>query len=96
MYVRIVKKYLEYIKGLDNLDFNSESNIKELLRYSLCYGFNLPSKASTNEIEGMAEECSRYILNGIAYDNFTVKTKQGIIEACIHMLDMILRERVGK
>lgn len=98
IYTNIVESYLTYLKSDDYLRTTlSAYEVSELLRYSLCDYFNLESKGASIKIENLSE-CIKQVFRGIQnMDNLLNKSedyRKGVLEACIHCLEMS-RQKAG-
>lgn len=95
VYKDIVDSYLSYVsekKG--NL---SGYHIVELLRYSLCKYMGLETKGSSENVEKYSDECINHlkpVFNKHSILDKSVDYKKGILEACIHCIEMS-RKRAG-
>lgn len=89
----IVKAYFECLRE-NNLSLSC-SEISELLRYSMCKILNLQSKGYSNKIE----ESSKIVVNSLSIllknyniDDMTNDYKSGLLEACVHCMEMSRKE----
>lgn len=85
----IVRKYFEYLR-LNKFNLNCDE-IAELLRYSMCIALNLSSKGFNTKVEEYGVDCAKSlksILSGV--DNKSEDFRQGILEACVHSMQMSL------
>lgn len=71
--------------------------VSELFRYSMCRLLGLKSMYATKRVE----EMSKIVVNSIKplcvrydFDNYSEVEKQGILEACVHCMEMS-RKRAG-
>lgn len=91
----IVREYFNYVRDRDL----TYEEVAELLRYSMCIALDLSSKGFNTKIESLGVECAKYMRNIVK--NFDVVNKsedfrQGILEACVHSMQMsINRARKG-
>ena len=81
-----------YWKALQDSDYDLTYNeISELLRYSMCILLNLPTQGSSRCIV----EYGKYIVNYIRPEidrlglvNLAEDKRQGLLEACVHCVEM--------
>ncbi len=91
-YQYLMRNYVDYIEKR-NLDDSEDYDLMELLRYSICKGFKLQTIPSGRFAEQYGSDCSKYIMCKLKCDSYTEKEKQGILEACLHILNMTLQKR---
>lgn len=90
----IVRSYFGYIRG-SNLTYDE---IAELLRYSMCVALDLNSKGFNTRIEESGKECSKYIRNIVQDFDILDKSedyRQGLLEACVHSMQMSVNRARG-
>lgn len=89
-YIDIIHKYLEFLDSTFGKDANAKFTkhaLQELLRYSLCLNFGLPTNPSSSLAVVYARKCNQYIFGGKTHKHFGLDEKQAIIEACMIGLD---------
>ena len=89
IYKDILSVYFDYLHK-KNLNL-TPIGISELLRYSLCCALNLNTIASNNYIEDNCYELIqnfKTVLNKYNVYNKSVLYRQGLLEACIHCIEM--------
>lgn len=86
---KIVKTYFDIVKS-SGLDL-SGSEISELLRFTLCRCLSLNTKGYSLKVE----KCSEIVYNKLnellsRYDinKLDISKRQGLLEACVHCLEM--------
>lgn len=91
IYMVIVRNYLDYINSNLEEDDEIRNNrylLEELLRSSICYGLGLPSTSATERIILLEREVSKEILGDMDISNWSVEFKQGVLEACMKVIEM--------
>ena len=85
----VVRAYFSCLKSKDFV--LSASEISELLRHSMCKLLSLESKGASSKIENY----SKFIVNSLCgilksynIDEMSDDYKKGLLEACVHCMEM--------
>ena len=86
---KIVRAYFKCLKE-NRLDLTC-SEIAELLRYSMCKLLDLQSKGYSERIENLSYtviDALTPVVDDFNVDDMTFEYKTGLLEACIHAMEM--------
>lgn len=89
VYANIVARYLKLLSSDVRYSRVAESRSKttELLRYSLCKAFGLPSTLNIMEMEYLVKDCIKATLRGMNYKSWSIEYKQGVLEGVMIILN---------
>lgn len=88
--VDIVHTYINFLMSC-GVEMQDGKEISELLRYTLCKLLSLDTKGATSFIELYYSRCSnalKGVLNEHSLFGTNTRVKRGILEACVHCLEM--------
>lgn len=92
----LVRSYLEYIKLLNRELTCGE--ISEIMRYSMCRAQGLDTKGYSKKVEQIGEGASArlyIILEKAGMLNKSLDVKKGLLEACVHCMEMSRKRVMG-
>ena len=96
LYEEIVRGYFDYLKK-SCVKLTSGKEIVELMRYSLCVALDLDTDINLDNLMSLSTGCInvfKIILNKYNIVERSIDFRQGVLEACIHGMEMS-RERAG-
>lgn len=92
----LVRAYFSYLKNLNEpLNY---IEISELLRYSICQVLNLPTKGYSETIDKLSHNLQinlKSILDSYNLGNVSDDYKKGLLEACVHCMEMSRKRVLG-
>ena len=96
VYDGVMREYFKYLKSLTiRLDYQEMS---ELLRHSVCLALDLQSRGTTTKLQVMSsvlsERLKKVMPRGI--ESKSTEYKQGVLEACVHCIEMTRRRVDGQ